>query len=453
MSFLKDLFYKTNKKSKSRKLIVIGLDGTPYSFVQRMFSEGRMPNFQKLVSRGSIQRMNSVIPTISSVAWSSYMTGKNPAKHGIFGFVDMHPGTYDFTIPTSSDMVSKTLWEHLGDHGKRVIVMNVPETYPPRKVNGILVSGFLCTDVTKGTYPPELGQRLKLDGYRIDVDAQQARKDKDALINDIDVTFKKRTETFFRFMKEEPWDYLHLHVMCTDRLFHFLWEEMETNDEHFAPKFYDFIDQVDTFLGELTKLMDEATDLVILSDHGFCRVEKDIYLNHWLTQEGYLGFETGEPKNISDISSETTAFSLIPGRIFINLKGKFPKGSVPLEKYDRLRDELIGKLKKLSDPDTGERIIFRIYRKEEIYHGPLFDRAADLIAHPVDGYDLKGNVNKTQLGEKGPINGMHTYEDAFLYIKGRNVSREEFSIIDVMPTILDMMDVAKPPDLDGTNLI
>ena len=450
MSFLKNLL---SKRPSPPKLIVIGLDGTPYSFVQRMFSEGRMPNFQKLVSRGSIQRMNSVIPTISSVAWSTFMTGKNPAKHGIFGFVDMQKNSYEFTIPTSANMISKTLWEHLGDHGKRVIVMNVPETYPPRKVNGILVSGFLCTDITKGTHPPELGQRLKLDGYRIDVDAQQARKDKEALIKDIHLTLEKRFETFFRLMKEEKWDYLHLHIMCTDRLFHFLWEEMEQEDPHFGPLFYEVIAKIDGFLGELKQKMDATTDQIILSDHGFCTVKQDIYLNHWLKQEGYLKFEKDEPKTIADMSSETTAFSLIPGRIFINLKGKYPKGSVDLEEYEPLRTELTKKLLELRDPEGGERIIQRVYKKEEIYHGPLFDRAADLIAHPMNGYDLKGNVNKDRLGEKGPINGMHTYEDAFLYIKGKEINSEDFSIVDVMPTILDMMDVAKPPDLDGTSLI
>ena len=124
-------------------------------------------------------------------------------------------------------MISKTLWEHLSDEGKRVVVINVPETYPPRKVNRVLISGFLCTDIRKGTYPPELGEQLKAEGYRIDVDAKKAREDKNHLLKDITLTFRKRTELFFRLMAREKWDYLHLHVMCTDRMFHFLWEEME----------------------------------------------------------------------------------------------------------------------------------------------------------------------------------------------------------------------------------
>jgi len=449
MSFLKNLL----TKPKPRKLIVIGLDGTPFNFLQRIFSEGRMPTLNKLFKQGSFKRMNSVIPTISSVAWSSFMTGKNPAKHGIFGFVDLQPNSYDFTIPTASSMTSKTLWGHLSDEGKRVIVMNVPETYPPKEVNGILIPGFLCTDITKGTYPTELGQRLKEDGYRIDVDAQQARTDKKALLKDIELTFQKRTETFFRLMKEEKWDYLHLHVMCTDRLFHFLWEEMENNDLEYAPGFYAYLEQIDVFIKDLLSKMDENTDLVILSDHGFCKVKKDIYLNFWLKEEGYLSFDKDEPKSVADISEEAKAFSLIPGRIFINLKGKYPRGSVTTEEYESLREELSKKLMDLKDPETGENIIARVYRKEEIYSGQGFDQAADLIAHPVDGYDLKGNVNKDHLGEKGPINGMHTFDDAFLFIRGKEIIREKFSIVDVMPTILDIMKVQKPDDLDGKSLL
>jgi len=350
-------------------------------------------------------------------------------------------------------MTSKTLWGHLSDEGKRVIVMNVPETYPPKEVNGILIPGFLCTDITKGTYPTELGQRLKEDGYRIDVDAQQARTDKKALLKDIELTFQKRTETFFRLMKEEKWDYLHLHVMCTDRLFHFLWEEMENNDLEYAPGFYAYLEQIDVFIKDLLSKMDENTDLVILSDHGFCKVKKDIYLNFWLKEEGYLSFDKDEPKSVADISEEAKAFSLIPGRIFINLKGKYPRGSVTTEEYESLREELSKKLMDLKDPETGENIIARVYRKEEIYSGQGFDQAADLIAHPVDGYDLKGNVNKDHLGEKGPINGMHTFDDAFLFIRGKEIIREKFSIVDVMPTILDIMKVQKPDDLDGKSLL
>ncbi len=120
-----------NEKSKKKRVVVIGLDGVPYSFVREMANRGELPNLQSLLREGSLSRMNSTVPCVSSVAWSSYMTGRNPGKHNIYGFVDRDPKSRDIYIPTSKNMGCQTLWEVLGRHGKRVLVINVPLTYPP----------------------------------------------------------------------------------------------------------------------------------------------------------------------------------------------------------------------------------------------------------------------------------------------------------------------------------
>ena len=117
---------------KKPRVLVIGLDGTPLSFVKQKMDEGVLPGFKKLFDRGSLVEINSTHPFVSCVAWSTYMTGKNAAKHNIFGFIDRKPGTYSIYIPNGSNMTSKTLWEVLSDKGKSVLVMNVPVTYPPR---------------------------------------------------------------------------------------------------------------------------------------------------------------------------------------------------------------------------------------------------------------------------------------------------------------------------------
>ena len=150
MSFLGKLFGR-----KGPKLVVIGLDGTPYTFVQRMLREGHMPNLARITAQAGFTRMNSVYPTVSSVAWSSYMTGVNPGRHGIFGFIDRVDRSYDVTIPTSRRMTAKTVWEMLSEAGKRVVVMNVPVTFPPREVNGILIGGFLSPTLDRAVHPPE----------------------------------------------------------------------------------------------------------------------------------------------------------------------------------------------------------------------------------------------------------------------------------------------------------
>jgi len=449
------------RAGNGRRLVVIGLDGTPFTLIQRLFAEGKMPNFSSLVQEGDFKQMNSVIPTISSVAWTSYMTGCNPAKHNIFGFVDLRPGSYEFTIPVGSDIRVKTLWERLGEHGLRSIVMNVPETYPPKKINGLMVSGFLCTDIKKVAQPPELSEKLEKMGYRIDIDSWQARKDKDRMLEDIDYTFTHRVNAMFDLMDNEKWDYFHCHIMSTDRLHHFLWEEMENGDPKYGPAFMAFYAKIDRMLGELRKRLDDRTDLVILSDHGFCTVKKEVEMNYWLREQGYLKMsedpeKPGAPSNkLSLISPESKAFSLIPGRIFINLKGKFPRGSVEKADYEKLRAEITEKLFTMTDPTTGQSIIESVHRKEDIYSGPLMDKAADIIAMPYYGFDLKAKLDAGELCHGGEICGMHTYDDAFLYIRGKKIIRSdlEFEITDVMPTAMKIMGLPVPGGLDGKPLV
>ncbi len=182
-------------KGKKKKIVVIGLDGVPHSFIRQMADRGELPNLRALLPSGALTRMDSTIPCVSSVAWSSYMTGRNPGKHNIYGFVDRDPKSLDLYIPTSKNMGCQTLWEVLGRQGKRVLVINVPLTYPPRPVNGILIGCFLCMNIDKVAYPREISQTLKSMGYRIDADARQARKDDPAFLEDVHLTLKKRVGT------------------------------------------------------------------------------------------------------------------------------------------------------------------------------------------------------------------------------------------------------------------
>lgn len=443
------------KKGSRRRVLVISLDGTPFTFMQRMISEGRMPNLAKLTASGAFKRMNSVYPTVSSVAWSSFMTGQNPAKHGIFGFVDRDPTTLKTFIPTSRAMRSRTLWEILSDAGKRVVVMNVPVTYPPRQVNGILIGCFLSPSVEKATYPPEIAQRLKAWGYRIDTDPWIARESKEKLLADVNETFDRRVEAMFHLMDEEPWDYFHCHIMETDRLFHFLWEQMEANDPVYAPRFLAFIEKIDAMLGQALSRLDSDTTMIVLSDHGFCTLNKEVYVNRWLMEQGWLCFDAAEPQSIADMSATSVAYSLDPGRVFINLKGREKLGCVePGAEYEEWRRRIAEAALAWRDADSGRPIFQQVFRREEIYTGPWLEQAADLILVPYNGFDPKGAVNKPTLTFKGPaLVGMHTYDDAALIVAGHAIHREKLWIGDVMPTILELMDVPVPADLDGQSLL
>ncbi len=441
---------------RGKKVVVIGLDGTPFSLVTKFMDEGIMPNFKELALQGSLSPLLSVLPTVSCVAWSSFMTGKNPAKHNIFGFLDRSKGSYVPFVPNASHMTSDTLWDVLGAEGKRVVVMGVPVTYPPREVNGILISGFLAPDVEKATYPPGLGRELKdRHGYLLDIDPWKARKDVDSVSPQVTEVFRRRRDTMRHFMREEEWDFFITHFMETDRLHHFLWEHMEEGKEPYNRQFRDFYHDVDQFIGELHRVLSGRATLVILSDHGFCTLKEEVYVNHWLVEGGYLRFKTDEPKGIQDIDAKgTRAYSLDPGRIYINLVGREPGGTVsPGGEYQALREEIAGNISDLEDPETGEKMVDSVKFREDLYSGPNFDAAPDIIMVPRRGYDLKGSVNKKSLTGKGPITGMHTFDDAMLYIQGHEIKRTDIGIIDVMPTILHLMGYPAPADLDGRSVL
>jgi predicted AlkP superfamily phosphohydrolase/phosphomutase len=438
------------RKGQGKKVVVIGPDGTPLSLVQRLIDQGELPNFARIFRDGSVKPMTSSIPAVSSVAWSSFMTGKNPGKHGIYGFLDHRPHSYDTFIPNSRAMHGETLWEILSNHGKRVVVMNVPVTYPPRQVNGILVAGFLAPKLEKGTYPPAIGERLVNMGYRLDVDPWQARKDRDKFIEDLYYTLDKREEAMLHFMDTEEWDFFMLQIMETDRLHHFLWEEMETGDPKYAPAFLELYRRLDGLLGRLYDRLGSEVTLIVMSDHGFTLMKKEVYVNRWLQDHGWLSFTKDPPESLGDIHADSRAYSMDPGRLFINLRGREPLGSVdPGKEYESLREELVQSLSGLQDPESGELMIERIYRREEIYSGECYPQAPDLVAMPLRGYDLKGSLNKDVLTDRGVITGAHTYDDAMLYVRGQEIGKEVVSIVDVMPTILHLMGVPIPQDVDG----
>lgn len=421
---------------KKSRTFVLGIDGVPYSFLKKKFKNGEMPNLADLCSNHNYKKMNSVYPTISSVAWTSYMTGTNPAKHNIFGFVDRDSNPFGIKIPTARDRKAKTLFKKLSDLGKKVIVMNVPVTYPPEKVNGIQVAGFLCTDINKVSNPSSFNDWLKSRDYVIDVDAWLARTDKKEFMNKLHKALDKRFEIAFELMNKEKWDFFQLHIMETDRLQHFYWNDIENNGE-FTNDTNNFFDKLDDFIGKLENKLSKKDSFLILSDHGFCGIKNDIQLNTWLEKEGLLMFENNVEKKLDNYSRESICYSLLPGRIFVNLESREEKGSVKKEDYKDVRNDIKKRLLDFKNPENGEKIIDKVFFREEIYDGEYIEGAADIIAHPNNGYDLKGRVGTENIFDSSPINGMHTYDDAFIFGKNIEISGIN-SIEDVSNVIMNI---------------
>lgn len=437
--------------SAPRRAVVIGLDGTPCSLLRRLAGDGTMPNVRDLLGSGSLRTMTTTIPEISSVAWSSFMTGTNPGKHGVYGFLDLKPSSYRIYFPNATHVKGETLWDVLGRHGKRAVVVNVPSTYPAREINGVLISGFVAIQLERATWPPSLVPRLKEVGYQIDVDARKKKESDVALMADVFHTLERREIILMELFEKESWDLFIGVITETDRLQHFFWEAIEDANHPFHERFRSFYGRVDDVIGRIADAAGPDDRLFMMSDHGFAPLNQQVYLNQWLTERGHVRWTKPAPESLEDIAPGTTAFAMDPARIYINLKGKYPLGHVEPAEYRAVRDRLAAELATIEV--DGVRIIDRVLEKEAIFTGPLLDSAPDLCLLPVKGYDLKGAVNKTVLHDRDVFTGMHTQDDALFWIGGGGEDSEEASIYDVAPTILDALGIEKPEVMDGRSLL
>jgi predicted AlkP superfamily phosphohydrolase/phosphomutase len=424
------------KRKKKQKVCVIGLDGVPYSMIRDLAQKGIMPNVDKLIHSGHLHKMKASLPEISSVSWTNFMTGTNPGSHGIFGFTDLKENSYDLRFPNFLDVKTETFWDRLGEQKKMSVVINQPSTYPARKINGILISGFVAIEMAKAVSPLALKDPLEKLGYQIDIDTFKAREDHEFLWKDLARTLEGRHKAFDSFW-ETDWDYFEIVITGTDRLQHFLWSAYKDENHKYHKNFLDYYRQLDTFIEKIVDAFATQTDgddgLYLLSDHGFAEIKQEVYLNVWLEREGYLRFETSSPKDLTEISATSRAFTMDPNRIYLNLKDKYPKGSVdPSEKQD-LKKELAEKLKSLEY--SGQKVVRDVFDTVEIYSGPHVASGPDLIVLSEYGFDMKGSVKKKEIFGRSNLQGMHTWDDAFFWANSEK--GEDLSISDLSGIIME----------------
>ncbi len=407
-------------RRKKRRACVVGLDGVPFGLLKRLAGEGVMPRTAALLRGGGLRQMRASLPPISSVSWSCFMTGANPGEHGIFGFTEVEPDTYRLRFPMFGDLAVPTLWDRLGEAGKRCAVINQPSTYPARRMPGALVSGFVALDLEKSVWPKEHLRPLEQMGYRIDVDTRAARENLDGLLDDLFATLETRRRAAAYFWERERWDYFQVVVTGTDRFQHFLWRAVEQADDPRHDRALGYYQAVDKFIGEMWDRFHqgaaadhEGEGFLMLSDHGFCELRQEVRLNAWLREQGYLDYETEEPKSVAEMAEGTRAFALDPGRIYLNVKGRFGKGCVEPEAAPALREELAARLTEWSH--EGEPVVSHIFTREEAFHGPRTELGPDLVVLSRPGLDLKGTTRGKEVFADTHFQGMHTWDDAFVW--------------------------------------
>lgn len=439
---------KVSDKKKT-KVVALGLDGVPCTLLKRFADEGVMPQVATLLREGTLCSMNASIPEVSSTSWSTFMTGVNPGRHGIYGFMELHRDTYAWKFPNFDDLRSKTLWEIAGEHGRRSIVVNIPSTYPAKPLKGMLVAGFVALDLRKASYPDALFRYLNGIGYRLDVDAGKAAYSMDEFAKDIMGAFRKRAEAILHLIDTEEWDLFIAAVTETDRLHHYLWAALDAPSHPQHAFFIDYYRELDGFIGDLYGKIGSDTPFIILSDHGFTTIKKEVYLNAFLREKGYLKFTAPAPRSFEAIDVASKAFVLDPSRVYLHLKGVYSRGRVALDEYDALRCAIKNDL--LSLTIDGERVIKRVFLKEELYEGACFDAAPDLVVLPEEGYDMKGSLAHDELSGRSLLTGGHTRENAVLYMN-RKINCDSPSIVDVGSTILKLLAIPAET-LDGRSLV
>lgn len=411
---------------KEKKLFLIGLDGVPYSLIKEFLENGNLINLKEIFKEGDFSQMDSVHPTVSSVAWTTSLTGFDPGGHGIYGFVEPKKFSYDIFIPTYKDIKKKTIYDYLKD--LKIISINVPITYPVFKINGILISGFLAPDLKKGVYPEEILKFLQKNGYILDVDPWLAREGKkEKFLEKIYEATDKRFLVMEEFLKEDGKVNI-LHIMETDRLFHFFLDDKKI--------ILDYLKFLDKKISNFVKKIRDH-DLIILSDHGFCKIEKEVNISAILKEKKFLVFEKEFPESLFNIKETSLCFSMTPGRIYLNSKEKRPKAKFTEEEIEKRMNEIFEIFNELEF--DGKKVIKEIKSKKEIFGENPEGEPPEYLLIPFDGFDLKADIKDEKIFYNSELKGMHTYNDAFLFIKNCKIKKRP-KLKDVLPTILKILD-------------
>jgi len=415
-----------------QKVVLIGVDGATPDLMDKWINEGKLKNFQKIRENGTWGKLKSTTPPFSAPAWTSIVTGCNPGKHGIYGFEST--GTLKPHLINSCHRKAPAIWNLLTNMGRKSVIVNVPGTYPPEKIDGVMITGLLTPSRDSNfTYPKTIRERLTEDDlgeYDLEQfwmeDFSRSRMKKNApekLLNHITRQMTSRFQVGLNLMKELDWDFTMIVFRGTDTAQHFLFDKKDL--------LFLCYQKVDEFIGEIMNRTPDALFFVV-SDHGFEEIKKVLYPDNVLynysfltpsqdpydnpvykfnlliyrTINWFLGILPAkflrESKTIKKLLfsgtskvklidfSKTKAFSTADGRgIQICRKDKYNDGIVETADYKKVLDKISIILEKLKDQEDGKQIIERVYKWSEAY-GNDAKNPPDLV------FDLKKGVTASE---------------------------------------------------------
>lgn len=417
-------------------ILIVGLDGATLDLVEPWVIDGTLPALGGLMRAGSFGRLASTVPPATFPSWTSFMTGVNPGRHGVFDFTRREPGTYRVRFVNATLRRSPSIWRLLSAAGRRVCVIGVPGTYPPEPVNGCMISGFDTPVTTRANasfvYPSHLaGEVLGSEGFPF-ADFQELSVGRGwharALASMLS-SIERKGRLASRLLERERWDCFMLLLGESDTVAHHFWAFHDRSSPRalaVGDGFHDAIRQVyvklDEVVGRLCRQAPSAHVLVV-SDHGFGGAgDVAIYLNRFLEREGFLHWKAGGAGATVSGAARGLAARLVPeswqaplfrfagGRvanaiesrirfggidwthtqafseelnyfpsIWLNVRGREAAGRVAAEDYDRVCADLKERLLAWQDPIHRSPVVRRVWRRDEIYSGPCVEEAPDLI--------------------------------------------------------------------------
>ena len=526
---------------RKNKVFVIALDGAPPDMIGLWARQGKLPLFKRLMAEGCTSELSSAVPWHTPTAWCSFMTGKNPGKHGVYNFVSRDPDHLsEMAFLSGASCKAKTLWRYLSERGRSVGVVNVPMTYPAEEVQGFLIAGFpALPDDTYFSYPKTLIGDLKTRGW--DLTQGAATEVLGSLERRFEESWEQvqsRVEASLCLMREYPWDFFMVHFLETDRVGHIFWRFMEDGEQagsQYSNYILQFYQWMESAMLRLMKELDDNTTLIIMSDHGMGPRHYVVSFNRWLLDKGYLVLKNDlftrlkhvlssprlprlnplrlvpdrvlsllvytllhlglkvmkaeavrqgtirqqswkTPKGVLSLLqapmlnfrnvdwTKTAAYSFgcsYVGAIYLNVVGRRPEGIIkPGIEYDRIRAGISTELQQLANPTSGERLVRRVAKAEDLYAGPYLPDAPDLIvffANPeYEAYPASTALRCEKLVTATPNAIAGHRQNGLFMIKGTGIEAGTTltgaSITDVAPTVLHILGEPIPSDMDGSVL-
>ena len=454
-----------------RKVVVIGLDcASPELVFDRWLD--KLPNIRKLVNSGIHGWIESSTPPITVPAWTTFVTSRNPGQLGFFGFRNRRDFSYtEMLIANSQAVREPTVWDILSDAGKKVGVLGVPQTYPPKPLNGFMVTSFLTPDVScQYTYPEELKSEIEglVGPYMLDCENFRT-EDKKGLLDQVYRMTEQRFKLARHFLSTRDLDFFMMVEMGPDRIHHGFWKFFDESHRkyQFHPEYSSAIEQyyvyLDAQVGELLALVQDEAYVIVVSDHGVKRMDGCININDWFIKEGYLKLKS-QPEGVArlrnvDVDWENTVawgWGGYYSRVFLNVRGRERLGKIDPADYEKVRDEIAQRIMEIPD-DKGNRMDTRVLKPQDIYTGEHVDEAPDLLAFFSDlSWRVTEDIGHDSVygfeTELGPDDAVHSQYGMFILSDGvtcKPTRVDGLRLVDGAPTILSLMGLSVPEDMEG----